>query len=193
MSNIWFTSDLHFGHENVIKFCERPWDSVEAMNEGLIQKWNSRVREGDLVYVVGDFAFCNSTTREFILNRLHGTKILVQGNHDKGKVCPKGFSSMVSRLEIPIAGENVRVSHYPPRYTGLKQFWYKYILRRCPKYLDRMLPDDGGWFIHGHTHNPEQFNNRQIHVGVDAWNYYPVSISQISNYIQQYGGKAKKN
>lgn len=186
MKAIWFTSDLHFGHENVIGFCNRPWKNVESMNEGLIQRWNSRVEPHHLVYVVGDFAFCNSTDRSFILSRLNGIKILVQGNHDKGHVCPKGFSSMISSFEMSIAGQKVHISHYPPKYTGVKGLWYKYVLKKVPKYLDRMPPNDGGWFIHGHTHDKSKFKGRCIHVGVDAWDYYPVSLKEISSYIQKY-------
>ena len=183
---IYFTSDTHFGHSNVIKFCKRPWSSVKAMDEGLIRRWNSVVRPKDTVYVLGDFAFTNSKDREAILNRLNGIKILIQGNHDKGKTCPRGFQAMLLEASIVIAGYKVRMKHYPPRFTGLKQLWYKYALRRRPKYLKRMLPDDGGWFMHGHTHSTQRFNGRKIHVGVDAWDYQPVSIKQIASYIHKY-------
>jgi calcineurin-like phosphoesterase family protein len=182
---IYFTSDNHFGHAAIIRFCKRPWTSVEEMNEGMIHLWNQTVTPSDTVVVVGDFAFTNPNGREAILNRLNGTKILVQGNHDKAKITPKGFDLMVRSLEMDICGQKVSVKHYPLRYTGLKQLWWKYVLRRKPKYLHRMLPDKGQFHIHGHTHSKEKFNKNQIHVGVDAWDYKPVSIKQIEKYIHQ--------
>lgn len=191
---IYFTSDNHFCHEAIIRFCNRPWKTVEEMNEGMITLWNATVREGDTVYVVGDFCFSNSKQREEILNRLNGFKILIQGNHDKGKTCPKGFQAMLYEATMVIAGEEVTLKHYPLRYTGLKALLHKWTGKRTPRYLDRMPPNKGQWHIHGHTHNPEKFNGKQIHVGVDAWDYRPVSIKQIEKYIHQYkslGGDMK--
>jgi len=116
---------------------------------------------------------------------LNGTKILVQGNHDRGKVCPKGFALMVRELSMTIVGKKVTVKHYPLKYGGLKSLWYRWVLRRRPKYLDRMPKDVGQWAIHGHTHSSLKFNGRQIHVGVDAWGYRPVSIKTITSYIHR--------
>lgn len=188
MSNIYFTSDNHFCHENVIRFCNRPFESVEDMNNGMIRRWNSTVGKDDTVIVVGDFCFGNSAERYNILQHLNGTKILVQGNHDKGKQCPKGFDLMVRELTIDIAGYPVTVKHYPLRWP-----WYRRIptkiyrkLRRIPnpRYLDRMPVDRGQYHIHGHTHSKDKYNGNQIHVGVDAWDYRPVAINKIVAYIQ---------
>ena len=57
---IWFTSDTHFGHKNILKFCKRPWDTVEEMVEGLIQNWNRVVGKDDLIFHLGDFAFATN-------------------------------------------------------------------------------------------------------------------------------------
>ena len=57
---IWFTSDLHFGHQNIIKFCNRPWETVEEMDKALIENWNSVVGENDIVFDLGDFAFATN-------------------------------------------------------------------------------------------------------------------------------------
>ena len=81
--NIWFTSDSHFNHYNVIKYSGRPWETVEDMNEGLIERWNECVKKGDTVYHLGDFTLTMRT--ELIdewLGRLNGTIRLVRGNHD---------------------------------------------------------------------------------------------------------------
>ena len=81
--NIFFTSDLHFGHGNIIKYCRRSFDSVDAMNDALIENWNARVQHDDMVYVLGDMFFCDASAARGIMHRLHGTKRLVLGNHDK--------------------------------------------------------------------------------------------------------------
>src|ERR1700690_2381531 len=78
----WFTSDLHFGHNNIIRYCQRPFRDVHEMHNAMIQTWNETVKEGDEVYVVGDFSLSARYCKEF-LPRLNGTKILVVGNHDK--------------------------------------------------------------------------------------------------------------
>ena len=75
--NVWFTSDTHFGHKRIIELAKRPFSSVEQMDGVMIESWNARVRPGDLVYHVGDFAFADHTP---YLERLNGQKFLVKGN-----------------------------------------------------------------------------------------------------------------
>lgn len=191
---IYFTSDNHFFHKNVIDFCDRPFENVHRMNEGMIKRWNGTVRQEDTVIVVGDFCFGNSTKRAAILNRLNGTKILVQGNHDKAKSCPEGFDLMVYEMTMQIAGQSVSIRHYPLRWSDEKRaaveaesgYDAKAAFQKKPRYLDRMPKDVGQWHIHGHTHDSEKFNGRQIHVGVDAWDYTPISIQKIESHIMSY-------
>ena len=81
---IFFTSDLHFGHENVIRFDNRHFNTVEEMDEEMIKRWNTKVGKGDIVYVLGDFIW-KATTNEAvnIIRRLNGQIILIKGNHDR--------------------------------------------------------------------------------------------------------------
>ncbi len=79
---VWFTSDTHFAHRNVIEFCKRPFASIEEMDEEIIRRWNERVEPGDRVYHLGDFAFGD---HDPYLSRLNGMKNLVIGNHDGGR------------------------------------------------------------------------------------------------------------
>lgn len=72
MSEIYFTSDTHFYHKNIIAYCERPWHSVEEMNSALIKNWNKEVSKSDIVYHLGDIAFCSGDKLEAILNSLNG-------------------------------------------------------------------------------------------------------------------------
>lgn len=84
MGKIFFTSDLHFGHENVIGFDNRPFSSVEEMDAELIKRWNEKVSAGDLVYVLGDFIWkTRNNDAPALLNSLNGQKYLIKGNHDR--------------------------------------------------------------------------------------------------------------
>ena len=80
-------SDTHFNHANIIKYCSRPFESIEQMNEELIKRWNNTVAKDDIVYHLGDFAFGSKEQLKEILGRLNGRVRLVMGNHDhkKGK------------------------------------------------------------------------------------------------------------
>ena len=78
----WVTSDLHFGHKNIIRYSKRPFKDVEDMNEQLIQRWNDRVSPDDIVFNLGDFAFLKPEQIAKILSRLNGKQYFVMGNHD---------------------------------------------------------------------------------------------------------------
>ena len=80
---VYFTSDLHLGHENVIKLCNRPFDSIEEMDEALIHNWNRKVTNGDTVYVLGDLMYKSKKPPEEYLRQLKGKKHLIVGNHDR--------------------------------------------------------------------------------------------------------------
>lgn len=78
---IWFTSDLHFGHANILKFCNRPWETTDEMNADLIKNWNSVVKPDDLVFDLGDFAFASNSKWKDLLSQLNGHHYLILGNH----------------------------------------------------------------------------------------------------------------
>lgn len=84
--NTWITSDLHFGHSNIMKFCPENrghFSDVDHMNRSMIDEWNSKVEDGDLVYILGDVAFLPVRKAVEILTELKGDKILIEGNHDR--------------------------------------------------------------------------------------------------------------
>ena len=96
---IYFISDTHFGHANIVKMCERPYPDVEAMNEALITAWNERVHGDDTVYIIGDMFF-RCSDPEFILKRLKGKKWLIVGNHD---------GSWMDKVDL----NHYSICHYP--------------------------------------------------------------------------------
>ena len=166
MNKIYFTSDLHFGHANIIRFCNRPYENVEEMDRALIENWNSVIDKDDTVYVLGDVFFCKFNDALKIMDQLNGHKNLVYGNHDKvirnNDILQKRFSLILDDLdEITIDNHKVILCHYP--------MWSWNQASR------------GSIQLHGHIHSnePVQPDKRQYDVGVDNNNYFPVSWDDI--------------
>ena len=117
MSKIYYISDLHFWHSNVINFDNRPFKDVEEMNNILIENWNSVVEKGDTVYILGDFCW-SAKDEEWIniLNKLNGSKHLILGNHDSKRMSSKvkkKFNGIYDYKEIKDNGRRVIMCHYP--------------------------------------------------------------------------------
>lgn len=187
MSNKWFCSDHHYGHKNVIKLCNRPFNDLHSMHRTMTQRHNEKVGKNDICFFVGDFAFANAKDTKKYLDQLNGRKILVAGNHDKmGDIgyMTAGFDLVLHRAQIKIAGKYVNLSHYPYKGNAAEQADAEAKGYQV-KYLDRRLENDGNWLIHGHVHGAYQRRGKMINVGVDVWNFYPVSISQIESIIAQ--------
>ncbi len=117
MSKTWFTSDTHFGHANIIRYCGRPWATVEEMNEALIQNWNSVVAPEDTVWHLGDFAMGDRKRIPAIRERLHGRIHIVQGNHDYNKSLGC-FDEVHRTVVIEVDGIHVELAHNPRHITG---------------------------------------------------------------------------
>lgn len=180
-NEIFFTSDLHFWHKNVIEFCNRPWPDVEAMNQGLIDNWNSVVGDKDAVFICGDLFFCGKQKAKEIAAQLKGDKYWILGNHDWGKIPERraeefGFKFMGPSYELKLHGTKVLLSHFP--YTGDHT--------DDPRYLEHRLKDQGDWLLHGHVHNAWKIKGNQINVGVDVWDYKPVSAGQILEVMNTF-------
>lgn len=185
---IWFTSDLHLGHRNVIDFCKRPFKDVEEMDEKLIENWNERVKPEDTVYALGDMSFHHHSRGVYLLSRLMGRKILVQGNHDtysSTQYSLAGFVAIVQEAVINLEGQRVRLSHYPfnPAIWAqgkiiLNGYDTRYLERRPDYHSDK-------WLLCGHVHEKWKVLGNQINVGVDQWNMAPVSQGQIASIMQR--------
>lgn len=172
MSNTWFTSDLHLGHKNIIEYCNRPFQSVEAMDEALIYNWNARVEPKDNIYVLGDFSFHQPDRTFTIFHRLNGNKHLILGNHDKPAIyapLPWAWVKDVHMLRALLGDEKVNIwlSHYSHR--------------RWPK------SHHGTYHLYGHSHGELEGYYRSCDVGVDAWNYAPVSMRQVIDKLRDSG------
>lgn len=165
---IWFTSDTHFNHANVIKYCNRPFKTVEAMNFAIADNWRAKIKSDDQVYFLGDFCLGKDKDAVEILNTLPGQKFLIIGNHDTPKIKTSSrWSRVCDYHELHVPGAPLIVlCHYP------FAVWNK--------------SHHGSINLHGHSHGTFNMGNlRQIDVGVDCWNYEPVSLAEIMDRIQE--------
>jgi calcineurin-like phosphoesterase family protein len=164
---IWFTSDTHFGHANIIKYCNRPFSNVQEMDEEMIKRWNDRVQHGDTVYHLGDFAFAKETSQLLqYVRRLNGQKFLVHGNHDRFTKQKRpdnyGFVQIEKYKEIKWGDLKINLLHYPMlTWNGSHR---------------------GSWHLHGHCHGKlkHDLSLYRFDVGVDVWNYAPISIDDVA-------------
>ena len=178
---VWFTSDLHFWHKNICKYCNRPYESVEEMNEAIIQNWNAVVKDDDIVFVTGDLGFCGIEKLKPLLERLKGKKYLIQGNHDSDKVVFKLvegniFEDSYKLTTITITGDE----EIPEQMITLCHF----------PMIDWYNKEKGAWMVHGHQHQlPETPSCSVLHwdVGLDKNHMTPISFEQLKiNITKQY-------
>lgn len=189
----FFTSDTHFGHANIIKYCDRPFKDVPHMNEILVQNWNDVVGPDDTVFHLGDVAMGKWEDWDKSLSRLNGHKHLIIGNHDRlfqetnqhrlqrwYAEYDKYFETSTNAGSVTLSdGTLVYMSHFP--YTGDSHDGDRFESER--------LSDDGTILLHGHTHSNSWVSRSaagtlQVHVGVDAHGYTPVSEDEVISLIQ---------
>ena len=110
----YYLADTHIGHENIIRLCNRPFKSVDEMNDTIINNWNSVVKDNDEVYIIGDFAYKNANNLTHYLKQLKGKKYLITGNHDRiDPEARKCFEWIRSYAEIIDNGQKIVLFHYP--------------------------------------------------------------------------------
>ena len=114
----FYISDTHFGHENIMRLCNRPFKTAEEQDEVIINNWNNTVSKNDTVYILGDFCFRAGKDPEYYLEKLNGKKILINGNHDgvimkNIRKYSKYFEKIVPYLEINDDGSKIILCHYP--------------------------------------------------------------------------------
>lgn len=168
----FFTSDLHFGHANIIGYCGRPATTVDDMNTMLIDNWNDTVDPSDTVFVLGDVALGRIADTLPLVSLLHGDKYLVPGNHDR---CWNNTSPRWAKAYTE-AGFTILPNLYHLNKFLLCHFPYSGDSRHKERYLEHRPKDEGEWLLHGHVHDTWKVNGRQINVGVDVWDYKPVPL-----------------
>ena len=157
---IWFTADEHYGHANIIRYCDRPFATVEEMNEEIIRRHNEVVQEGDVVYHLGDFTFGKP---EQYSNRLRGRHVFLQGNHDRKNL----HHPQILRLKWEdTCGERqvIVMCHYAMRVWDKSHF--------------------NSWQLFGHSHGTLEEVGKQLDVGVDTHDFYPYSIEEVAEIME---------
>lgn len=160
----WFTSDTHFFHDNMIKYCGRPFSSVEEMNDVMVDNWNSVVKPGDIVYHLGD-VFMKASHEDFakLWAKLNGRKRLIVGNHDDVKYMAKGGFFDKIMLWRAWNEYNLLFSHVPVH----------------PMHFPKRIGQNGGINVHGHTHHNGSPNGPYRSVCVELTNYTPVNLEEL--------------
>lgn len=177
--NIFFISDSHFFHANVIGFDNRPFNDVNEMNETMITNWNSVVGEEDTIFYLGDLSFNrkNEANKELV-HKLNGKIHFILGNHDNEKEIIKlnRFETVSDYINLKVEDEdgnngfqNIVMMHYP-------------ILSWDKKYY-------GAWMLHGHCHqkltesNPTFYENKVLDVGCNGINYIPINYFEVKEIM----------
>ena len=167
---VFYISDPHFGHANIIRLCGRPFNDVDEMDRVLISNWNSRVSNGDDVFILGDLAFRNEKPVEFYLDRLNGKKHLIVGNHDRSWMKEfenNGYFENIDNLLYSVDnGRQVTLCHYP---------------------MVSWPHERKSYMIFGHIHNTVgqdywsviKNSPRMLNAGADINNFMPVTFEEL--------------
>lgn len=155
----YFTSDLHLGHENIIEYCDRPFDSVAEMNRTLVDNWNDLIDPDDVVVFLGDLGhFADDDELRRWLRKLHGRVIFIEGNHDH----PNRYV------------DGVHTHQYYILKRGNRRFYCTHRPENAPRFWD-------GWIIHGHHHNnhPDEYplvnpKEQRVNVSIELTGYEPI-------------------
>jgi len=182
---IHFASDNHFGHANIIKFCKRPFDTVEEMDEEMIARWNEVVTVGDTVYYVGDFCLGGYDQWQRYRNRLNGKILFVPSDHDhrwvKCVIGACGITPLWILQPLYVLRLGKRVSELT---KGMPTDLHDIVL--C-HWMMRSWPRShyGTWHIHGHHHRRAhlEFPGKVLNVAVDLHDFYPWSLDEVVAYM----------
>lgn len=187
MNKILFTSDTHFHHKSIMKFCpntRKNATSVEHMNEMLIEQWNQQVGNMDTVYHLGDFSFGDEKETGEILDRLNGKIHLILGNHDRvirtSSSLQSRFSTIQEYLDIKIDKKAVVMFHFPI-YEWNKMHY-------------------GSYHLYGHVHGGVKIEGRAQDVGIDAreqgdmklWTWEEIDAILSLREVRTHHGKTKE-
>jgi calcineurin-like phosphoesterase family protein len=160
----FFTSDEHYGHTNIIKYCGRPFKSAEEMDEEIIKRHNEVVGSDDVVFHLGDFTLEKDQTKvENWIGRLNGKPVFVTGSHDNWMLGNE-HNTYKEILEKKIEGQDIVMCHYAMRVWPKSHY--------------------NSWQLFGHSHGKLPEMGKQLDVGVDTHNYYPYSFEEIRSIMQ---------
>lgn len=184
--NLYFTSDLHFGHRNVIRFCSRPFENEKDMESGLIANWNTTVGPKDIIFSLGDFSwFTGRHQVKKLVEQLQGEKYFIPGNH-----CKEGMYELVNDSQFhecsDIVHLFVRGTEGDPRFAEAKVF--ELVLCHYPLACWSHSDHPNCYQFFGHIHSQADTaltefglelpikTGKQMDVGTDRWDYKPIEM-----------------
>lgn len=203
---IFFTSDWHIGHANVLKYDSRPFKDLDHMHRHLINTYNATVPANGICYFLGDVGYTKHDIVGEVMRQMHGTKVIILGNHDKGahSMYAQGFDVVLNAAIFYIGQHRISMSHCPLpgifredvttmasyRQVDKGNMWHGE--HKNQMFTSQDLTVD--FHLHGHIHSDgvdkPRSTDRQFDVGVRANKYRPVSISEIEAWI---AGETKKD
>jgi len=160
---IWFTADEHYGHTNIIKYCNRPFSSIEEMDKTIIDNFNAKVKSGDAVYHLGDFTLKEYERAKEYMHKLNGCHFFIIGSHDKW-IVEGGECRGTYLKEIKENGKVIVLCHYAMRVWPKSHY--------------------GSWHLYGHSHGKLLSYGLSYDVGVDNNNFFPVSFDEIKEKMK---------
>lgn len=175
MNQLFFTSDHHFGHENIIKYCNRPFENAREMNEALIQRWNEKIKPRDTVYHIGDFGLTYKENLLAIVERLNGKIHLITGNHDSAALQIRNkFQWVKEYYELKVKDPDCK--------NGVQRIILFHYAMRTWRGSGR-----GNWHLYGHSHGtlPDLEDSLSFDVGVDCHDFYPLSYDEVKAIMQR--------
>ena len=162
-AKVFMISDTHFGHTNIIKYCNRPFKTVEQMDYEMCKRWNQVIRKQDIVYFLGDLTIKDRDIQKW-LHKLNGHITFIAGNHDNTRLL-KCLDNKIVTYE----GVSFYLTHDP----------------------ETVPIEWKGWVIHGHKHNNDlvhypfiNYNNKTINVSVEVINYKPIDFKYLVKLIK---------
>lgn len=167
MSKQFFIADTHFGHKNIIEYENRPFNSINDMDNVIIENWNKTVKDTDYIYILGDFALSNKNRIIELIKILNGYKVFILGNHDK---------------DYSYSWWNTVGLDMVCAYPIIINEWF--ILSHEPIYVNTNMPYVN---IFGHVHANPQYQNFSKHhfcVSCERINYTPIELSEITKMIK---------
>ena len=185
MKQVFVTSDNHFGHLNLIKYCDRPLNIDQLM----IDNWNRNVKPNDVVFVVGDFVIANGSNKNYlkmVVSRLNGNKILIRGNHDH--MSDEEFKSDFGFKEVKpyFAFGETFLTHYPLYDTDedldkqMKQITKPEDVQKLIDIYEAYNDSNCKYIIHGHIHAlGPQVSANHFNVAIDRNNYCPLLYNDV--------------
>lgn len=165
MGKVFLSSDTHISHLNIMKYCNRPFSSIEEHDDTLINNWNATVSKHDDIYFLGDFCFSKDRENtKKIFNKLQGNKYCLKGNHDRNDVLQLPWAFIKDTYMLKYKDFLFWLSHYP----------------------HRSWPNSfhGSFHCYGHCHGSMPNYGKSCDVGVDCWNYKPVLIDDIIELLK---------